>query len=88
VGPSGTAGYEQIDGPVTPLSAGSNAITVPIPVGKVPTGGGLNVTGNDGTAIHNVGPDSSGNWHEDVQTPDNGGTAQAIVFVIDAPPVS
>jgi hypothetical protein len=85
VGPSGTAGYEEIDGAETPLAPGTNTLTVPIPAGKVPTGGALAITNNDAAVMHSVGPDGAGNWTDEVVTPQAGGTGHAIVFVIDAP---
>jgi hypothetical protein len=87
VGPSGAAGYEEIDGAETPLAPGTNTLTVPIPVGKVPTGGALTITNNDAAAVHSAGPDGAGNWTDKVVTSQTGGTGHAIVFVIDAPPV-
>jgi len=65
--------------------AGTNVITVPIPAGKVPTGSANIVAGNESAFVNSFGPDGAGNWSESVIASSGGGTAQAIVFVIDAP---
>jgi len=63
-------------------------LSVPIPVGKVPTGGAVSISGNPAASVNSDGPDGAGNWADQVVTSDIGGTGHAIVFVIDAPPVS
>ncbi|CAJ63431.1 MULTISPECIES: hypothetical protein [Frankia] len=73
-----------MNGPVTPIVAGTNIVSVAIPAGKVPVGGAEITAGNDSALINSFGPDGAGNWSDRILASSGGGTAQAIVFVIDA----
>ncbi|MCM3921670.1 hypothetical protein ND748_08335 [Frankia sp. AiPs1] len=67
-----------------PIQVGTNIVSVAIPVGTVPVGSAEITQGNDSALIASFGPDGAGNWVDRIQASTAGGTAQAIVFVIDA----
>jgi hypothetical protein len=73
-----------VTGPAVTLQTGTNVASVAIPAGKVPVGGAEITQGNDSAVIASFGPDGAGNWTDRIQAFADGGTAQAIVFVIDA----